>query len=231
MQVPNQVPIPNVHNFKNIKNQQFERLKVLYYAGKIKEKPSWVCRCSCGTIVVVVSKQLFRKQTKSCGCLMKTINIKHGYKGTKIYRIWCGMKNRCLNPNSKDYTRYGGRGISICSRWKSFELFLEDMKEPPQGDYTIERIDNERNYTKSNCKWITRQQQATNRRDNIRITINGVTLVASEWDREQNFSIGTVSRRITRSGWSHEDAVKTPIDKRFSRDQKHSSLKRNYHSP
>jgi len=170
--------------------------------------------------MIVVTKQLFRGQTRSCGCLMRTAKTKHGFRGTKVYGIWTGMKNRCLNPNNKDYSRYGGRGIGICPRWKFFELFLKDMGEPPDGGYTIERIDNNKDYTKSNCKWILRKEQALNRRDNIRITIGNITLIASEWDRIRGFFPGTVARRITKYGWSHYDAATKPIIEKYSMNKK-----------
>lgn len=214
---------PTVHNFRDISEETFGRLSVLYYVGRIAGKPSWACRCSCGRKVVVPSKQLFRKQTRSCGCLMidrtREANLRHGCKGTKIYRIWTGMLTRCRNPNSKDYPRYGGRGIVVCERWTSFKLFLADMGHPPKGDYTIERVDNDKGYEPSNCTWIKRERQASNRCDSVVVTVNGVTKTAVEWDRANGFRIGTVSARMRR-GWKAVDAVLTPVNKNLSRSQK-----------
>lgn len=158
------------HNWLNLKGLVFLRLTVLKYVGKReKDKASlWLCKCDCGKEIIVPTKQLMRKQTQSCGCYLidktRLVNRTHGYKGTRIYRIWAGMLNRIRNPNSKDYWRYGGRGIKVCKRWLKFENFLADMGEPPTDKHSIDRRKNEGNYCPSNCKWSTAKEQANNRR-------------------------------------------------------------------
>lgn len=133
----------------------------------------WLFKCSCGIEKIISVSKVKRGTTKSCGCLRKEIfrkigmkNIRHGMEGTKIYRIWAGMKTRCLNENHSRRKDYGGRGITVCDEWLTFENFYKDMGNCPKGK-SLDRIDNNGNYCKSNCKWSTPKEQANNRRNNL----------------------------------------------------------------
>lgn len=122
-------------------------------------------------------------------------------KQTPTYRIWDGMKNRCLNPNNKDYGRYGGRGISVCERWLEYENFLADMGERPPG-LTIDRIDGNGNYTLTNCRWATRKEQRLNMAD-----VHGIDHAAL------GITISALRARLAR-GWSrHEASTVSRTDK------------------
>lgn len=133
----------------------------------------WICRCDCGGIRLVRSTHLKSGSTASCGCLQKErISEKkttHGHAGrggeTAEYRTWQAMKDRCYNPRHKFFKNYGGRGITVCDRWReNFRAFLADMGRKPRPELSLDRINNEGNYEPGNCRWATRGQQACNRR-------------------------------------------------------------------
>ena len=151
----------------NITGQRFGRLIVMHKLSKRRyTKIQWMCKCDCGKQVSVTTQLLRRGDTRSCGC----INLgnkraqKHGFSCTPEYRAWVNMRARCLNKHFWCYKYYGGRGITVCSRWlESVERFLEDMGSRPAG-FTLDRIDNDGNYEPVNCRWTDRGTQITNSR-------------------------------------------------------------------
>lgn len=122
---------------------------------------------------------------------------------------WGQMISRCYDPNNHKYKSYGGRGIRVCDRWICRRLFIEDMGERPDG-MTLNRIDNDGDYSPENCEWATYKEQSQNRRDNRRITFEGKTQCLTEWARQYGLNRTTLRRRLD-SGWSIENALKTPI--------------------
>ena len=123
-------------------------------------------------------------------------NKTHGNTEKRAYSIWCGMKQRCLNPNSQSFKNYGGRGITICDRWvNSFEHFFADMGEPSEG-LTIDRIDNDKGYSPDNCEWVSRAHQMSNRRCNRFITHNGITQTAMAWSNQLGIAHQTIYGRL-----------------------------------
>ena len=128
----------------------------------------WFCSCSCGSTTEVCTSSLRQSETKSCGCLQKEVvsamSRKLGMSTTRAYTIWANMKSRCANKNDPAYPNYGGRGIIYDITWGSFEGFWEDMKEGYEDTLTLERVDVNGNYTKSNCTWISKGMQSRNQR-------------------------------------------------------------------
>lgn len=137
-------------------------------------------------------------------------NTKHGMYGTQEYYIWQGMLKRCYNKNSPYYARYGGRGITVCDRWHKFENFYDDMRDKPEG-LSLERIDNNKEYSKDNCMWATSKEQANNRENNVVLTYGGKTQSISMWEQELGFKHGTLWMRVNTYGWAPEKAIETPV--------------------
>jgi hypothetical protein len=130
----------------------------------------------------------------------------------RTYYSWKAMRLRCNNPNHQAYKRYAGMGIKICGCWSSFEKFLADMGERPDGT-TLDRVNNDGDYEPENCRWATWSEQNKNRRDNRFIEFAGKRLTLPEWGRELGGSQNVIDQRL-RSGWTVEKALTTPIRKR-----------------
>lgn len=162
----------------DLTGQRFGRLLVIRRVECEKHgEAKWLCQCDCGNETAVFGYLLRSGKTSSCGCSKhdetfrnkkKEQSTVHGGCGTRLYRIWIGMKNRCYNPNAAKYKDYGGRGITICAEWKNdFPAFRDWALSHGYTDaLSIDRIDVDGNYEPSNCRWATAKEQRHNRRDN-----------------------------------------------------------------
>lgn len=180
------------------------------------------CKCECGNIIDVLPNSLFNNQSKSCGCSKSNNSILANNKSTSsgnykdgrtkhlLYGTWHQMINRCENPKSKHYDRYGGRGIKVCDEWHDFWSFVkwsESVGGRPNG-YTIDRIDNDGNYCPENCRWADWETQTSNKSSNRYITYNGKTQTIQQWSIDAGLNEQTLTNRINR-GWSIERALTT----------------------
>ena len=192
--------------------------KFRVFAGKEKTgyaRYRWfvVFRCECGLGFVARCRG---DAAVSCGCVLRKDAAEraktqshaktHGLSESETYRTWCHIKDRCNNPNDKRYADYGGRGITVCERWRTFENFIEDMGVRPAAT-SIDRIDNNKGYSPGNCRWATRVEQARNVRTNVLLCIDGVTATIAEWNEKQSTVSYEAIRARLKRGWSDKEAV------------------------
>lgn len=193
--------------FIDLTGQTFGRLTVIEQAHRPGQRPHWLCHCQCGNEVVIVGWTLRSGHTRSCGCVrVETTRQRMTTHGATLNRTrspeniaWKHMRMRCLNPRTREYPNYGGRGITICERWSTFENFLADMGPRPKGT-SLDRIDNNGNYEPSNCRWATPMQQGANTRRNRFVMYQGEHIILAEAIRRSGISLPGVKRRI-RAGW------------------------------
>lgn len=170
--------------FENLVGQHFGYLTVIQLSTKPHKRTYWDCICKCGKSTTVAACDLKAGHTLSCGCKkFESHNAKHLMKHTRIYDTWCCMNQRCTNKNNKSYKNYGGRGISVCDEWKhDFLAFYHwAMANGYSDELSIDRIDNNGNYSPDNCRWVDFDTQVNNRRTNIRIVHDGKDLTLAQW--------------------------------------------------
>lgn len=174
----------------------------------------WTCVCKCGNERRAVLGAMQRGASKSCGCMAAALRAdkqtKHGMSGTRTYKSWHQMHQRCAGKHGKSY--YLDKGIVVCERWNSFENFFADMGERPINT-TLDRIDGEKNYEPGNCRWANNEMQGNNKCTNVRQMVCGEVLTVAQAARKYNKHISGVRHRL-RKGWSLELAVLTPCKTR-----------------
>jgi hypothetical protein len=191
--------------------QRFGMLVVVEFAGSNRHgKRTWKCRCDCETDAIAIGAELRSGHTVSCGCRQKSVRLNHGNcigGKSPTYKSWEAMRRRCANPAVVGYENYGGRGITVCERWSSFDNFLADMGERPPGT-TIDRVDTNGNYEPSNCRWATRKQQALTRRTTV-LNETAVALIRYMHKR------GATPRQLGHAFGVHYAYVSSVVSRRY----------------
>lgn len=192
--------------------KRFGSLLVIERRGSDEKGQSlWLCRCDCGTEKIVRGHDL-KGGTKSCGCSRRynTGLYQHGLSHTRIHSIWRSIKDRCYNPKNRHYKHYGGRGISVCDEWKDnfIPFYNWSLENGYEENLTIDRIDVNAGYYPGNCRWVSVETQANNKRNNKVFTLNGKTLTISQWSKETGVKYGDIQNRLN-YGYSFEEAIDT----------------------
>lgn len=206
----------------DLTGKAFGRLIVMEEILKPQKGRWWRSVCECGNYCISPQRNLLSGKTKSCGCLQREAaakqavvigagNATHGMTNSPEWIVWRAVLARCGNKKNPAYPEYGGRGIKVCDRWRSFENFFADMGPRPSLEYSIDRYPNQNgDYEPGNCRWATMTEQNRNRTNNLLLTVNGITKTAIEWIEETGLPRHVLYGRI-RSRWPHDLAVLTPV--------------------
>lgn len=193
---------------------KFGRLTVISCIPNTYPK-RYECICECGNTKITKGDLLKRGECSSCGCLKREIltkrNYKHGMSKSRLFKIWVKMIERCEKEYSVVYKHYGGRGIAVCDEWHDFSAFMEwALNNGYSESLTIDRIDNNKGYSPDNCKWATMTEQANNKRNNVRITVNGETMTINQWARALGINRTAIKSRL-KNGVEKSKAITTPF--------------------
>ncbi len=171
----------------------------------------YLCKCSCGSLKEVDAYTLRKGISKSCGCLRVEVtaqtHTKHGMTNSREFCVWSRMLQRCRDCKDRMFHRYGGRGIRVCKRWEEFTNFYADLGPIPEGA-TLDRIDNDGNYTPGNCRWVTWKANCRNRWNTIYVRYKGFRRPLVEWCDILGLDYKKTHRRL-RDGWSERRAFET----------------------
>jgi len=202
---------------QDLSGRLFEAWRVLTFSHIDKHgKAHWLCECVCGIRKAVCGSDLRSHKSESCGCPRRLYG---GYDSDHPieYRTFRSMWNRCTDPKNVEYKHYGGRGITICERWRLFVNFLSDVGVRPGPDYSLDRVNNDGNYEPGNVRWATRLEQANNTQKVRLITFNNQTHTIAEWARRLGYSYPTLHKRFKQ--WSLEKALTFPIQIAYRRSK------------
>lgn len=217
------------HNFIDLTGQTFNRLTAIRFIDGHKFTV-WLWQCICGNQVVRRADSVKHGRTTSCGCVLR--EIRHGMavhgQVRPEHRAWRGAMDRCCNPRNSQYKDYGGRGITICELLRSFRSFYDLVGDRPTPKHSIDRIDNEGNYSCGECKqcianrwpmnirWATRAQQRRNTRQTRMLTYDGLTMCMKDWSVRVGLSPMVISYRLDKQGASIERALTAPLRSRLA---------------
>lgn len=203
-------------HYTDIKGKRFGRLVALEYIGH----SMWRCKCDCGTVKDIAFNSLNKGYTVSCGCYHKEVcsnklahNRTHNMAESPEFNIWSMMKNRCTNPNCNRHQFYRDKGVKVCERWlgsEGFLHFIEDMGSRPGPNYSIDRIDNDGDYCKENCRWATKKEQSNNQSRNLLLEYKGKITTLALWCDELGLDYKRTWKRL-QLGWSVSRAFEQPV--------------------
>lgn len=205
--------------FRDIIGKRFGRLTVIkldHIKRTSRNFYYYLCKCDCGNDYIVLKSSLLNGLTRSCGCYNTEIRIeqckkraKHNLTNSRIYGIWCKMKNRCYCKTLKVYANYGKRGITLCEEWKNdFKSFYNwAMKNGYKDSLSIDRINVNGNYEPNNCRWVDAKTQQRNRRNNHLITYKNETHCISEWAEMFGIKTSLLHQRLFRDKMPFEKAI------------------------
>lgn len=200
---------------RQLEGQTFGRLLVLRREGTLRGRGFWRCRCTCGKDRLVRTENLTGGVINSC---KKCNSLKINRLAKDELRSWDGMLQRCKNPKSPNWARYGGRGITVCERWQHFENFLSDMGPRPSREYSIDRIDNDGMYEPANCRWATDVEQARNTNRNVWIEFDGKRQLLVEFAEEYGLTRRLLAKRL-HNGWPLDKALTQRARKRVPKSK------------
>lgn len=200
--------------------KKFNYLTVIRIAGKNKyNRPLYECKCDCGNTIITEATRVKMGVTKSCGCLQRKVTAElfkvHGLTNTRIYRIWAAMISRCENPNNNRYYVYGLKGISVCDEWRNdfMQFYNWAIVNGYSDDLSIDRIDNDKGYCPSNCRWATIKVQMNNRSNSRNISYNGTTMTLKQWSEYFGFNYKYFHEVMSKNNWNIEKVLNMPYFK------------------
>lgn len=199
---------------KDFTNQRHNFLVIVKFAGLNARRSVWLAQCDCGKTILICSSNI--KKQKSCGCKsaesVSASNSTHRMSKHPVYKSWCKMLERCTNKNHKYWQNYGGRGVRVCARWLKFENFLEDMGASYKEGLSLDRIDNDKGYNKTNCRWANHTDQARNRRSNVWVDTPKGKMLLCDAEKEFCLNRATIQYR-RRKGLTGENLFAPPNNK------------------
>ena len=198
--------------YKDISGQTFGELTAISISHRKNHQTFWNCKYSCGKECKVSLNCLVRGHTKSCG------HLKHKYNDmskTKLYKVWKSMNERCYLPSAISYKNYGSRGIRVCDEWRNdfMQFYNWAIANGYSDDLSIDRINNDKGYCPSNCRWATRKVQMNNRSNSRNISYNGTTMTLKQWSEYFGFNYKYFHEVMSKNNWDIEKVLNMPYFK------------------